>query len=73
MARPSLTCLPTGGGAVVSVLVCGEGACGGARAMLTGLDPHPAPTPLNNSVSISGTRLPYHERDFQEYMMKEVK
>ena len=34
------------------------GACGGARAMLTGLDPHPAPTPLNNSVSISGTRLP---------------
>ncbi len=31
--------------------------------MLTGLDPHPAPTPLNNSVSISGTRLPYHKQD----------
>ena len=44
---------------MVGVLVCGEGACRGARAMLTGLDPHPAPTPLNNSVSISGTRLPY--------------
>jgi hypothetical protein len=28
--------------------------------MLTGLDPHPAPTPLNNSVSISGTRLPLY-------------
>ena len=47
---------------------CGEragvewGACWGARAMLTGLDPHPAPTPLNNSVSISGTRLPYLTR-----------
>jgi hypothetical protein len=36
-----------------------EGACWGARAMLTGLDPHPAPTPLNNSVSISGTRILY--------------
>jgi len=45
---------------VAGVLVGGEGACRGARAMLTGLDPHPAPTPLNNSVSISGTRLPYH-------------
>ncbi len=42
----------------MGVLERGEGACWGARAMLTGLDPHPAPTPLNNSVSISGTRLP---------------
>ena len=46
------------GDAVVGVREWGDGECRGARAMLTGLDPHPAPTPLNNSVSISGTRLP---------------
>ena len=27
--------------------------------MLVDLDPHPAPTPLNSTVSISETRLPY--------------
>ena len=45
----------------------GEGRlnCRLGRALMScwaGFDPHPAPTPLNNTVSISETRLPYQTR-----------
>ena len=45
VACPALTCLSAWSGAVAGVRARGEGECWGARAMLTGLDPHPAPTP----------------------------
>jgi hypothetical protein len=46
--------------------VCGRcgGGCQGARALLTEFDPHPASTPLNNSVFISGTRLPFIDDEY---------
>ena len=45
VTSPALTCLADWGAAVVGVRGCGGGECWGARALLTGLDPHPAPTP----------------------------
>ncbi len=45
VTSPALTCLAAWGTAVADVRGCGGGECWGARALLTGLDPHPAPTP----------------------------
>ena len=45
VAYPALAWSSAWGDAVVGVREWGDGECRGARAMLTGLDPHPAPTP----------------------------
>ena len=53
----------------------GEGRlnCRLGRALMScwaGFDPHPAPTPLNNTVSISETRLPYFIENCLNFILK---